>query len=134
MLQAFLPPPAGPAGGGELLDGEISQHSYAAEVIRAGAGRVRIKLAVGNGCESGVARHLERALGVASSGTREGFGLGADDIFDLEPRSPDFALEFGFREIGEIRVGPLMAADLKPLRVEIVHLAGAEVTRRAQES
>src|SRR5437899_9813692 len=83
MLKAFLPQPAAEAGGAELLDGEISQHSYAAEFVRAGAGRVRIKLAVGNGCESGVARHLERALIVASSGTREVFDRVSDDGFDL---------------------------------------------------
>src|ERR1700731_5027847 len=69
MLKAFLPQPVAVADGAELLDSEISQHSYAAEFVRAGAGRVRIKLAVGNGDESDVPRHVQRALVVASAGT-----------------------------------------------------------------
>src|SRR5712664_375872 len=116
MLKAFLPQPAAVACGAELLDGEISQHSYAAEFVRAGAGRVRIKLAVGNGCESGVPRHLERALGVASSRTREVFDWVSDDGFDLYLRIRDFAFQFRFGEIGEIRMRHRMAADLKTLR------------------
>jgi hypothetical protein len=83
MLKAFLPQPAAVADGAELLDGEISQHSYAAEFVRTGARRVRIKLAVGNGSESGVPRHLERALVVASSRTRKVFDWVSDDGFDL---------------------------------------------------
>src|ERR1700731_3842262 len=83
MLKALLPQPAALAGGAELLDSEISQHSYAAEFVRAGAGRVRIKLAVGNGDESGVPRHVQRALVVASAGTREMFDCVSNDFFDL---------------------------------------------------
>jgi hypothetical protein len=42
----------------------------------------------------------------------------------LQLRIRDFALQFRFREIGEIRVRHRMAADLKTLRVETAHLAG----------
>src|SRR4029077_13130948 len=83
MLKAFLPQPVAVADGAELLDIEISQHSYAAEFVRTGAMRVRIKHAVGNGCESGVLRHLERVLVVASSRTREVFDWVSDNAFDL---------------------------------------------------
>lgn len=134
MLKAFLPQPAPMAGCAELLDGEISQHSYTAEFVRAGAGRVRTKPAVGDGCESSLPSHLERAPVVASSGTREVFDWVSDDIFDLKLRIHDFALQFRFLEIGEIRVRHRMAADLKTLRIEVAHLSGIKVTGRAQES
>src|ERR1039458_6766373 len=134
MLKAFLPQAAAVAEVAELFDGEVTQHGYAAEFVAAGAGRVCMKLAVANGCESGVARHLKRALVVASSGTGEVFDWMSDNFFDLQLRVQDFALQFRFREIGEIRVRHRMAADLEALRVEIAHLAGIEVTGRAQES
>src|SRR6202163_2135700 len=134
MVKAFLPQPVAVADGAELLDGEISQHSYAAEFVRTGARRVRIKLAVGNGSESGVPRHLERALVVASSRTREVVAWVFDNGFDLYLRIHAFALQFRFRHIGEIGMRHRMAADLKSLRVEIARLDGTEVTGSAHES
>src|SRR4029077_21049851 len=134
MLKAFLPQPAAMAGGGELLKGEISQHRYAAEFVGAGARRVLLKLTVGNSCKSGVARHLQRATIVASSGTGEMFDAVSDDGFDLQLRICNFALQFRLGKIGEIRMCHRMAADLKTLHVEIAHLSGIKVTGRAQES
>src|ERR1019366_703398 len=134
MLQAFLPQPAALAGGAELLEGEVPQHGYAAEFIAAGAGRVRMKLAVGNRSESGVARHLQRALVIASSRTGEVFDGMTDNLFDLEFRLHDFAFQFRLREIGEIGVGHRMASDLETLRIELTYLAAIEVTGRVQKS
>lgn len=94
MLKALLPQPAALAGGAELLEGEVPRHGYATEFIGAGGGRIRIELAVGNGSESGVARHLQRALVVASSRTGEVFYGMTDNLFDLEFRIDDFAFQF----------------------------------------
>src|SRR5208282_2924817 len=91
-------------------------------------------LAVGNGSESGAARYLERAPIIASSGTGEVFDWVSDDLFDLELRLHDFTFQVWLGEIGEIRVRHRMAADLETLRVKIAHLAGIEITGRAQES
>jgi hypothetical protein len=51
-----------------------------------------------------VARHLERALVVAPSGTGEVFDWVSDDLFELELRIHDFAFQFRLLEIGEMEI------------------------------
>src|SRR5208337_1027255 len=134
MLKALLPQPAAVAVGAELVEGEVTQHGYAPEFVGAGGRRVGAKLAIGNSCESGLACHLQRTLVVTSSGAGEVFDGMSDDFFDVELGIHNFAFQFWFRKIGEVRVGHRMAADLETLRVQIAHLTGIEVTGRAQES
>src|SRR5260370_324809 len=70
----------------------------------------------------------------SSNNQRQVYWLGCPSKTERQLGIQDFALQFWLREIGEITVRHRMAADLKTLRVELAHLAGIEVTGRAQES
>src|SRR5580658_6479898 len=84
MLKTFLPQSPTSADITELLDGEITQHGHAAELVGAGARCVGVKLAVGNGYESSLSGHLQCSAVVTSTGTGEVFGGVPQYFLDFE--------------------------------------------------